>query len=201
MQLSSERLVPASQQALWDALNNPEVLRACIPGCESITLLGPDQYELVMAVKIGPVSAKFKGRMSLTDIKPPGSYSIVFEGQGGMAGFAKGSADVVLLPQAQTDVTMLQYKVEAQVGGKLAQLGSRLIDSSAKKMADDFFTRFVAVFSPAGVAEAGVDPVLPAAGVAGSPAPQQAGSPGAWARFVGFIQSLFHRKSFNHPTK
>lgn len=198
MQLSSERQVPASPNAVWTALNDPEVLRGCIPGCESITLLGPDQYELVMAVKIGPVSAKFKGKMSLTDIKPPQSYSIVFEGQGGMAGFAKGSAAVVLQPQAQNDMTMLQYNVEAQVGGKIAQLGSRLIDSSAKKMADDFFARFVAVFTPAGVDEAGVSPASIAEETRRTEAPVTAPEfSGPWSRMVGFLKSLFQRKSLN----
>jgi carbon monoxide dehydrogenase subunit G len=156
MEMTSERLVPAAPQAVWDALNDPETLRSCIAGCEKIDLLGPDEYEVGMAIKIGPVSARFKGKMSLKDILPPHSYAIVFEGQGGMAGFAKGSASVQLT-QADDDAgTMLHYQVQAQVGGKLAQLGSRLIESSAKKMADDFFAKFVALFSPESVPEAGV---------------------------------------------
>jgi carbon monoxide dehydrogenase subunit G len=147
MEMSSERLVPAAPQAVWDALNAPETLRNCIAGCEKIELIGPDQYDVGMSIKIGPVSAKFKGKMSLNDIVAPDSYSILFEGQGGMAGFAKGSAAVQLLPQENDGGTLLRYQVQAQVGGKLAQLGSRLIDSSARKMADDFFARFVALFA------------------------------------------------------
>lgn len=152
MEMSSERLVPAAPQAVWDALNAPETLRSCIAGCEKIELVGPDQYDVAMSIKIGPVSARFKGKMSLNDIVAPDAYSILFEGQGGMAGFAKGSAAVQLVPQEGDAGTLLKYQVQAQVGGKLAQLGSRLIDSSAKKMADDFFARFVALFAPAPVA-------------------------------------------------
>lgn len=147
MEMTSERLVPASREVVWAALNSPETLRDCIAGCEKLERTEGNDYDVAMAIKIGPVAARFKGRMSLNDIVAPDSYAIVFEGQGGMAGFAKGSAAVTLVTPEQGDGTLLQYQVQAQVGGKLAQLGARLIDSSARKMADDFFARFVKVFA------------------------------------------------------
>ena len=138
--MTGEQLVPASQQDTWTALNDPEVLKACVPGCESITLVNPNEYQVLMVAKVGPVSAKFRGRLSLSDIKPPHSYSLAFEGQGGPAGFAKGGAQVKLLPEKEQ--TRLVYDVKANVGGKLAQIGSRLVDAAAKKVADEFFANF-----------------------------------------------------------
>jgi len=140
MEMKGEQLVPASQQATWEALNNPEVLKACVPGCESITPAGDNAYDVLMVARVGPVSAKFKGKLTLSDIVPPQSYSISFEGQGGAAGFAKGGAKVNLL--SQDSQTKLVYDVKANVGGKLAQIGSRLVDAAAKKVADDFFKNF-----------------------------------------------------------
>ena len=141
MEMSSTQLVPASQKRTWQALNDPEVLKACIPGCQSIEKKSDTEYDIAMAVKVGPVSAKFKGRMTLADLNPPESYTLGFEGQGGVAGFARGSAKVHLTPvDAGTE---LAYTVAAQVGGKLAQVGSRLIGGAAKKMADQFFNAFV----------------------------------------------------------
>jgi carbon monoxide dehydrogenase subunit G len=140
MEMKGEQLVPASQQATWAALNDPEVLKACVPGCESIIPAGENVYEVLMVARVGPVSAKFKGKLTLSDINPPQSYSISFEGQGGAAGFAKGSAQVRL--SAEGDATKLSYDVKANVGGKLAQIGSRLVDAAAKKVADDFFKNF-----------------------------------------------------------
>jgi len=140
MEMTGEQLVPASQQATWAALNDPEVLKACVPGCESITPTGENQYEVIMVARVGPVSAKFKGKLALSDIKPPTSYSINFEGQGGPAGFAKGGAKVNL--SSENNQTRLAYAVQANVGGKLAQIGSRLVDAAAKKVADDFFRTF-----------------------------------------------------------
>ena len=147
MEMSSERLIAASQEAVWKALNDLEVLRSCIPGCERIEEREPDVYDVAMSVKIGPVNAKFKGRLALLDVQAPTGYTIRFEGQGGVAGFAKGSASVNLQPQPDESQTVLCYEASAQVGGKLAQLGSRLIDSAAKKMADDFFDKFTSSFS------------------------------------------------------
>ena len=140
MEMSGEQLVPASQQQTWNALNDPDMLRQCVPGCESIEPLSENQYEVLMVARIGPVSAKFKGKLSLSDMKPPHSYSIAFEGQGGAAGFAKGGAQVRL--SEKENHTLLAYDVKASVGGKLAQIGSRLVDAAAKKVADDFFRNF-----------------------------------------------------------
>jgi hypothetical protein len=140
MEMKGEQLVPASQKATWDALNDPQVLKACVPGCESIEPAGENVYQVLMVARVGPVSAKFKGKLTLSDIVPPQSYSISFEGQGGAAGFAKGGANVRLA--AENDQTKLSYDVKANVGGKLAQIGSRLVDAAAKKVADDFFRNF-----------------------------------------------------------
>lgn len=140
MEMTGEQIIPLSQAATWDALNDPQILKDCIPGCESIERIAENQYELVMHAKVGPVSAKFKGRMTVADADPPRSYRLVFEGQGGVAGFAKGQASVALSPQDAG--TRLAYTAKATVGGKLAQVGARLIDGVAKKMADQFFTAF-----------------------------------------------------------
>jgi carbon monoxide dehydrogenase subunit G len=140
MEMSGEQLIPASQQQTWDALNDPGMLKQCVPGCESIDPIGENQYQVLMVARVGPVSAKFKGKLTLSDIQPPNSYAIAFEGQGGAAGFAKGGAQVRLT--SESDKTKLAYDVKANVGGKLAQIGSRLIDAAAKKVADDFFRNF-----------------------------------------------------------
>lgn len=140
MDMQASRQLGVTQQQAWDALNDPEVLKACIPGCERIESTGENQYGLGVALKIGPVSAKFAGKIRLSDIKPPQSYTLSFDGQGGAAGFGKGSAQVSLLPNAGG--CELAYTVHAQVGGKVAQLGQRLIDGAAKGMAEDFFKRF-----------------------------------------------------------
>jgi carbon monoxide dehydrogenase subunit G len=140
MEMKGEQLVPASQQATWEALNDPDVLKACVPGCESIDRTSDTEFVVQMTARVGPVSAKFKGKLNLSNVKPPHSYSIAFEGQGGVAGFAKGGADVSLTPDGHS--TRLGYKVKANVGGKLAQIGSRLVDAAANKVANDFFTAF-----------------------------------------------------------
>src|SRR3954466_12556528 len=137
MEMTGEQLVPASQQETWKALNDPEVLKACVPGCESIERTGADEYQVLMVARVGPVSAKFKGKLALSDIRPPDSYSISFEGQGGPAGFAKGSAQVRLAGEARA--TRLSYAVKANVGGKLAQIGSRLGGRAAEQGADALF--------------------------------------------------------------
>jgi uncharacterized protein len=141
MEMSNTQSVPASPEQTWQALNHPEILKTCIPGCESIEKISDTEYALAMTAKVGPVSAKFKGRMRLADLKPPESYRILFEGQGGAAGFAKGDASVSLTPEGSG--TQIAYTVHAQVGGKLAQIGSRLVDGAARKMAEDFFGAFV----------------------------------------------------------
>ncbi len=140
MEMTGEQIIPQSQDVTWKALNDTEVLKACIPGCESIEQTGDNEYQLVMIAKVGPVSAKFKGKMTLSDIVAPTSYKLAFEGAGGVAGFAKGEASVHLSPQ--DGGTKLAYAANAMIGGKLAQVGSRLIDGVAKKIAGEFFTAF-----------------------------------------------------------
>ena len=140
MDMTGERRIPAPRQTVWEALNDPEVLKVSIPGCESLEKLADDQMKATAAVKVGPISARFTGKVHLTDIDPPNGYRISGEGQGGAAGFAKGGANVALADEGAD--TLLTYQVNAQVGGKLAQLGGRLIDASAKQMADQFFDRF-----------------------------------------------------------
>jgi carbon monoxide dehydrogenase subunit G len=147
MDMKGEQLIAAPQADVWKALNDTAVLKSCVPGCESIDPVGPNEYMVLMVAKVGPVSAKFKGRLMLSDMKPPESYSISFDGQGGAAGFAKGGAWVKLAPAEGG--TLLAYDVKANVGGKLAQIGSRLIDAAAKKVADDFFNNFQRKFAPA----------------------------------------------------
>jgi carbon monoxide dehydrogenase subunit G len=142
MEMSGEQLIPASQQTVWEALNDPEMLKACVPGCESSEPAGENVYQVLMVARVGPVSAKFKGKLTLSDIRPPDSYAIAFEGQGGAAGFAKGSAAVKLTPDG--DHTILDYTAKADVGGKLASLGGRLIQATSKKLADEFFSKFAA---------------------------------------------------------
>lgn len=140
MDMQGSRELGVSQQIAWDALNNPEVLKACIPGCTKVEATGDNAFDMAMALKIGPVSAKFTGLIQLTAIDAPNSYKLQFEGQGGPAGFGKGSSHVTLSPSGAG--TLLSYTVNASVGGKVAQLGQRLIDGVAGKMADDFFKRF-----------------------------------------------------------
>ena len=142
MEMTGEQLIPASQQQTWEALNDTGILKACIAGCESIEPAGENAYTVLMTARVGPVSAKFKGKLALNDINPPNSYSIAFEGQGGVAGFAKGGAQVQLAPAEGGASTKLTYTAKANVGGKLAQIGSRLVDAAAQKVANDFFTAF-----------------------------------------------------------
>ena len=146
MELTGERLIPAPLATTWDALNDPAVLKACIAGCESLERIEADALAAVMAVKVGPVSARFKGTLKMRDVKAPHGYSIAFDGQGGVAGFGKGEADVSLAEEGTQ--TRLSYKARAQVGGKMAQVGSRLIDAAAAKITEDFFTAFVARLQP-----------------------------------------------------
>jgi carbon monoxide dehydrogenase subunit G len=171
MEMLGNRRLSVTQQQAWEALNDPETLKKCIPGCDKFELVGDNQYSVALAVKIGPVSAKFNGKVLLSDIVAPDGYKLTFEGQGGVAGFAKGSSSVTLKPVVSEAVTApdvpadggaiaheadaatppaapagceLDYTVQAQVGGKIAQLGQRLIDGAAKSTADDFFKRFEA---------------------------------------------------------
>ena len=140
MDMQASRQLAVTQQQAWDALNDPEVLKLCIPGCDKVEATEPGRYVVGVAVKIGPVSAKFSGKITLSDMNPPTSYTLAFDGQGGAAGFGKGTAKVTLTPNDSG--CELGYTVHAQVGGKLAQLGQRLVDGAAKGMAEDFFKRF-----------------------------------------------------------
>jgi uncharacterized protein len=147
MDMTGERTIPLPQQRVWEALNDPEVLKACIPGCDSIEKLSDTEYKVAMTAAVGPVKAKFSGKLQLSDLNPPNSYSLSFEGSGGAAGFGKGGAHVTLASEAGG--TKLSYTAKATVGGKLAQVGSRLVDAASRKMADDFFTRFNDRLAPA----------------------------------------------------
>lgn len=150
MELTGTRVVDAPREKVWAALNDPAVLKFAVPGCETLERVTDNEWRAVVAAKIGPVSARFNGKMLLADLDPPNGYTLKFEGQGGAAGFASGEAKVSLAP-ADGDKTTLSYATKAQVGGKLAQIGSRLIDGAAAKMADDFFARFAEHFAPAAV--------------------------------------------------
>ena len=140
MELKGERRLPVPREEAWRALNDPERLRAAIPGCEAIERTGDNAYRVAIVAALGPVRAKFNGTLKLEDVVPPERYTLRFEGQGGAAGFAKGAARVTLADEGAG--TLLGYTVDAQVGGRLAQVGNRLIDSAALKLADDFFAAF-----------------------------------------------------------
>jgi carbon monoxide dehydrogenase subunit G len=143
MTLSGDVPLAASRQTVWAKLNDPAVLKSCIPGCELLEMNSGNEFQAVATVKVGPVKARWKGKVRLSDLNPPNSYRISGEGEGGVAGFAKGGATVSL--SDKDGGTLLSYNVEAQIGGKLAQLGQRLINSAAKKTADDFFVKFAEV--------------------------------------------------------
>lgn len=140
MEMTGERRIPAPRQKVWDALNDPEVLKQCIAGCESLDKTSDTEFSARVTSKVGPVTAKFTGKVQLSDVDAPNGYTISGEGQGGVAGFAKGGAKVQLADDGVG--TLLTYEANGTVGGKLAQIGSRLIDSTARKMADDFFDKF-----------------------------------------------------------
>jgi carbon monoxide dehydrogenase subunit G len=158
MELQGERLIPASVDTTWAALNDPAVLKACIAGCESVERTGDDAFTAVVALKVGPVSARFKGNLQMTNIQAPNGYTINFDGQGGVAGFGKGSADVALT--AQGEQTLLKYTARATVGGKMAQIGSRLIDATAAKITEDFFKAFEANLQASAPVSAGAAAVV-----------------------------------------
>jgi len=167
MDMTGEYRIAAPREKVWEALNDPEILKASIPGCQELIKASDTELTAKVSTKVGPVSAKFTGKVTLSDINPPVSYKITGEGQGGVAGFAKGGAEVAL--EEDGGATILRYKATAQVGGKLAQIGSRLIDSTAKKMANDFFGKFAEQVgagteaAPAEPASAEAAPTAPAA--------------------------------------
>src|SRR6516165_7615229 len=146
MDMTGEFRIPAPRQRVWEGLNDPQVLKECIPGCQTIEKVSDTEFTAKVLAQVGPVKANFAGKVTLSDLDPPQSYTIAGEGSGGVAGFAKGSAKVNLAEDGVA--TLLHYAVQAHVGGKLAQIGSRLIDSVARKMAENFFTRFVAAVAP-----------------------------------------------------
>ena len=167
MQMTGQYRIEAPRQTVWEALNDVEVLRACIPGVEEIDKTSDTSFTAKVRAKVGPVSARFAGDVTLSDLDPPKGYTISGEGKGGAAGFAKGGAKVNL--EEDGAATLLNYEVEAQVGGKLAQIGSRLIDGTAKKMADDFFSRFAEQVGGAAAAAAAEPAAVP-----GEPTPAPA---------------------------
>ncbi|HWI10219.1 MAG TPA: carbon monoxide dehydrogenase subunit G [Burkholderiaceae bacterium] len=179
MELQGERTIPASVDTTWSALNDPQVLKSCIAGCESLERSGPDAMTAVVALKVGPVSARFKGNLSMSNVQAPNSYTINFDGQGGVAGFGKGAADVALTAQGAQQ-TLLKYSARATVGGKMAQIGSRLIDATAAKITEDFFKAFEAHLQ-AGAAPAEGAVVVP-------PAPAE--SDGSMARLWWLIGAV-----------
>lgn len=151
MDFAGHYVIPAPPEAVWNAINDPNVLKDCIPGCQSLIKTDPTHFEAAVKLKIGPVSATFKGKVALEDLEPPRRCVLIGEGQGGVAGFAKGKAEVLLAPEG--DGTALTYNAKASVGGKLAQIGQRLIDGAAKQLADEFFAKFASAVSasrPAG---------------------------------------------------
>ncbi|MBM3532293.1 MAG: carbon monoxide dehydrogenase subunit G [Alphaproteobacteria bacterium] len=197
MEMTGEQRLPAPREVVWAALNDPEVLKQSIPGCEEIERLSDTEMTAKVAAKVGPVSARFTGQVTLSDLDPPNGYTISGEGKGGVAGFAKGGAKVRL--EADGDGTLMRYEVTASVGGKLAQIGARLIDATAKKMADDFFSRFSALIAArSGGAPAATAPSPEAAAPAMPPpalgsmlgdagAPRSGLSPMTWASLIVVI--------------
>lgn len=176
MQLSAQQTLPVGQAQAWEALNDTTLLQAALPGCEAFTALGNDTYEVLVTAAIGPVKAKFKGKLQLENIQPPTSYTLRFEGQGGAAGHGKGTAEIKLEGKGPRE-TVLHYTANASVGGKIAQVGSRLVDMAAQKMAGDFFERFNAALQERYAAAPEPAP---------APAPQ-----GLFARIAAWFKRLF----------
>jgi carbon monoxide dehydrogenase subunit G len=184
MELKGERTLPSDQATAWSALTDVDVLKNCIPGCESITAVDDNRYELLMTAAIGPVKSRFKGTLELADVDAPSKYTLKFDGSGGAAGFARGEARVELVTVTASE-TRLTYLANAHVGGKLAQVGSRLIDAAAGATADKFFEAF------------SVQLTSRAAAAGGAPAPVTAPPPAGfslWSLFVAFLKRLFAGK-------
>src|SRR5512147_1249701 len=154
--MTNSRVIPAPPAAVWAALNDPDALKASLPGCESLERVDDTTWRATMAAKVGPVSARFAGTMKIVESDPPSGYTLRFEGQGGAAGFANGEAKVALTP-AENNATNLHYDVKAQVGGKIAQIGSRLVDAAAIKLSEEFFSRFCERLAPPEPAHAAIE--------------------------------------------
>jgi carbon monoxide dehydrogenase subunit G len=192
VELTQSRAIAAPPQAVWGALNDPDVLKACIPGCEKLERVSDTEWQAVVATRVGPVQARFNGRVQIADLQPPTAYTLRFDGQGGAAGFASGQARVTLAPADAG--TMLSYTVNAKVGGKIAQLGSRLIDGAAAKLADDFFNRFAERMAAAPAEIATAAPAVP-------PAATRAAST-HWVRYAavaGIVVLLIVLYVYRHP--
>ena len=170
MEMTGEQSIPLPQQAVWEGLNDPAVLKDCITGCDALDRVSDTEFKIVLTAAVGPVKAKFNGKLTLMDVNAPTSYSLAVEGSGGAAGFGKGTANVSLSPEGSG--TKLSYTCKANIGGKLAQIGSRLIDGVAKKMADDFFTKFKTRVTPL-VSDSGAG-AMAAASLHASPAEEAA---------------------------
>ena len=189
MKMDDTQRVPAPQARVWAALNDPDILRRCIPGCERLEMTSPTDMNAMVVMKVGPVKANFSGTVTLSDLDPPNGYRIAGEGSGGVAGFAKGGATVALRPDG-LDATLLHYVVDAQIGGKIAQVGARLIDSTAKKLAGEFFSAFAEAVA---VAEA---PSAEAASAPQAPAPPRAADRESWVtRLIAALRRLFGLES------
>jgi len=173
MEITQTRIVPASPERVWAALNDPAVLKLCVPGCVLLERTAENAYRSTIDAKVGPVSARFNGNLSLAEVLSPSGYTLTFDGQGGAAGFARGEAKVALAP-APGSATSVTYAVRAQVGGKLAQVGSRLVDGAAAKLADDFFARLSEHLAP-----------TPVEAVIAAPAPVQVPVTHSWTRHLG----------------
>jgi len=175
MDLTGEYRIAAPREAVWKALNDPEVLKQSIPGCDEIQKLSDTEMTAKVTARVGPVKAGFTGKVTLSDLDPPNGYKISGEGQGGVAGFAKGGADVRLKPDETGSGTILTYNVNAAVGGKLAQIGSRLIEGAARQMADQFFGKFAEIVTAAAAPATGAAAAMPAATTTAAAAPEGRG--------------------------
>ncbi|HXS22370.1 MAG TPA: carbon monoxide dehydrogenase subunit G [Steroidobacteraceae bacterium] len=185
MDMRGERILPADRATVWSLLNDPEILRQCVPGCESLVATAEHSYDVAMTAAVGPVRARFKGKLSLADIEAPLRYRLLFDGQSSQAGFARGEATVELLELA-ADQTKLSYTAKSQIGGKLAQIGGRLIDAAAAATADKFFEAF------AGKLPAPAVPPADRPAAAAAAEPRRAGFAG-WV--LAFLRHLFGRKA------
>lgn len=193
MEMTGEYRIPAPKQVVWDALNDPAILKAAIPGCESVEKLSDTEMTATVTAAVGPVKAKFRGKVTLSDLDPPNGYTISGEGQGGPAGFGKGGAKVRLTEEG--DATVLRYEAQAQVGGKLAQIGARLVDGAAKKIADQFFANFsqtvgALAAAPAATAAAAPAPAAPTQTAPAAPGASTAGEPQRGLKPVVWISGL-----------
>jgi carbon monoxide dehydrogenase subunit G len=172
MEMTGEYRIPAPQQRVWDALNDPAVLKACIAGCQQLDKISDTEFKAIVATKVGPISATFRGAVNLSELDAPNGYTLTGQGQGGAAGFARMSARVALKPEA--DDTVLTYAANAEIGGKLASVGSRLVQSVARKNADDVFSAFARQLGGTGEPETAAVPAPSAATIGGTAAPSTA---------------------------